>query len=158
MNLARAFSYTRQLEEGQAQLLEELEAHETEAGRSAAQTALHCMRLTEERAREVSALERRIAEQRADHFVERDALYAEIRSLRHQIIELLDRVTEKLKLVPMSEPMKAEPPTREEAAARSAKIDSARRTGPVAKSQQEAEDAYFAEKEKQEAATRRPAV
>jgi hypothetical protein len=100
--------------------------------------------------REVTALERRLAAQQADFLAWRESDFREIQSLRAQTVELLDRVAEKLKLVPMSEPMKPEPLTQEQQTERSRRIDSMRRSGPVAKVHQEAEEAYEAEKQRQE--------
>lgn len=101
-------------------------------------------------AREVTALETQLLNER-EYFKEwRESDQQEIRDLRASYGELLDRVTEKLKLVPMSEPMKKEPLTEEQQLDRSRRIDSMRRSGPVAKVHQEAEAEYEAEKQRQE--------
>jgi hypothetical protein len=77
-------------------------------------------------------------------------LQTEVKSLRQQNLDLLDRVALKLQMVPVSEPLKSEPLTEDQTAERSKRIDSVRRTGPVASTRQAAEAAYFAERQRQE--------
>lgn len=145
MNLARKFSYTKDLEKQADSLLEELRkiAQELfdEQRKLASEQAL---RLTAEAVRD-------------DRLRELGDVRLENKELRKQNAELIDRVAIKLQMVPPTEPLKSEPLTPQETAARSEKVDSIRRTGPVAKSRQEAEAAYFAEQARIEELRRKDA-
>src|ERR1700737_2656365 len=99
MNLARAFAYCRRIE---------VELEETTLGNEQVVADIRA-----EREREVSALERRLEAQHADFLDWSSQDLQEISRLRTSYTELLDRVTEKLKLTPMSEPMHKEPLTAE---------------------------------------------
>lgn len=144
MNVARLFSYTRQLE---SQIRHEREERDFEV----------CA-LKAAGERDSRAFEKTLTELKASHVGERTALYEEIRSLRENNLGLLERVVIKLQMVPVSEPLKTEPLTEEQKAARSERVDSIRRTGPVAKSRQEAEAAYFERNEREEELRRKDAT
>jgi hypothetical protein len=170
--LARLFPYTRKLEtevarwmetgtQLQARHVSEMETAEEHAEALATElrtiadelfeerrklAAEHTLRVSAEAVRDER--DRELGRLRADKAEQIASLNEEIKSLRENNLGLLDRVMIKQQMVPVTESLKPEPLTAEEKEKRSQQVDSIRRTGPVAKSRQEAEAAYYAEQER----------